>query len=178
MDLHGVGIEAQSGTVLGDRSLEVTLLLQRETEAGMSAHVVGIETRGVAEFSDRPLKIALLQQRSSEVVMVAHVAQKIASRSGLGPVNASFQKGYPGNQRMAKHLVDKAGCLKACQKRSKELSAIRRIQLKITGGCWRGSKTTNFEQPSRRFEFLFAARVGSDKTPVFPQVSNTPLTLS
>jgi hypothetical protein len=71
----------------------------------MSAHIIGVETRVYAEFGDRSLKIALLQQRSSEVVMVAHVAHKIALRSGLGPVNASFQKRYPENQRMAKHLV-------------------------------------------------------------------------
>jgi hypothetical protein len=49
--------------------------------------------------------------------MVVHVSHKIASRSGLGPVNASYQKDYPGNQGMAKHLVDKPGCLEACQKR-------------------------------------------------------------
>lgn len=43
---------------------------------------------------------------------------------------------------MAKHLVDKTGCPVACQKRSEELTAIRWIWLKITGGCWRVSETT------------------------------------
>jgi hypothetical protein len=48
---------------------------------------------------------------------------------------------------MAKHLVGTTGYLEACQKRSEDLAAIRWIQLKITGGSWRGSKTTVFETP-------------------------------
>ena len=56
----------------------------------MSAHVVGIEPHVGAEFGDRSLKIAVLQQRSSELVMVTYVAQKIASRPGLPPMNCTF----------------------------------------------------------------------------------------
>jgi hypothetical protein len=44
------------------------------------------------------------------------------------------------NQRMAKHLGDKTGCLEACHKRCEELAAILRIQLKINGSCRRGQK--------------------------------------
>jgi hypothetical protein len=39
---------------------------------------------------------------------------------------------------MATHLVDKTGCLEACQKRCEELAAILWIQLKINGNCQRG----------------------------------------
>ena len=47
---------------------------------------------------------------------------------------------YPKNQRMARHLVDKTGCLEACQKRCEELAAILWIQLKINSNCRRGQK--------------------------------------
>jgi len=41
---------------------------------------------------------------------------------------------------MAKHLLDKTGWLKTCQKRSEKLAAILWIYLKITGSCHRGHK--------------------------------------
>jgi len=41
---------------------------------------------------------------------------------------------------MAKHLGDKTGWLKACQKRSEELAAILWIQLRFTGSCRKGQK--------------------------------------
>jgi len=41
---------------------------------------------------------------------------------------------------MAKHLVDKTGCLEACQNRCEELVAIPWIQLKINETCRRVQK--------------------------------------
>ena len=41
---------------------------------------------------------------------------------------------------MAKHLIDKAGCLEACQKGREELAAIFWIQLRVNGGCRMGQK--------------------------------------
>jgi len=48
---------------------------------------------------------------------------------------------------MAKHLGDKTGWLKACQKRSEELAAILWIHLKITSSCRRGQKQLFVTQP-------------------------------
>jgi hypothetical protein len=49
---------------------------------------------------------------------------------------------------MAKHLIDKTGWLKACQKRPEELAAILWIQLRINGSCRRGQKELIVEQIS------------------------------
>jgi len=49
---------------------------------------------------------------------------RTAPRPGLERANATFLYRHPKNQRMARHLADKTGCLAARQKRCEGLAAL------------------------------------------------------
>ena len=53
MEGVAVGVEPQSGEILGDRGILLTLTVKREPEVGMSGGAIGVIPQRGAEFSDR-----------------------------------------------------------------------------------------------------------------------------
>jgi hypothetical protein len=64
---------------------------------------------------------------------------------------------------MARHLVDKTGCLEVRQKRCEELAAILWILLKINGSCRRNLKELFLTQRLSRFPSAQARKAADSR---------------